>query len=214
MEVIEMPAGEPLPRVRERAPTPEPSEEDAPERFQTVPERLRADADCELEIESSEERAERQTLTTRILRYTAAFQVETESFKVSRKKLERRSLPALKELENDISHAVATRRTASALKSLFLAGVHVLEVGLPYAGLETQGLTGAVSRNADLLATVDEVAIKRDCAVAVSPEIRLLAGLGQTILAIDSHHRANRPVAAPAPAEPATAPAGGAFDDL
>ena len=214
MEVIEMPAGEPLPRVRERAPTPEPSEEDAPERFQTVPERLRADADCELEIESSEERAERQTLTTRILRYTAAFPAETESFKVSRKKLERRSLPALKELENDISHAVSTRRTASAMKGLFLAGVHLLEVGLPYAGLETQGLTGAVSRNADLLATVDEVCIKRDCAVAVSPEIRLLAGLGQTILAIDAHHRANRPVAAPAPAEPATAPAGGAFDDL
>ena len=213
MEVIEMPAGEPLPRVRERTPTPEPSEEDAPERFQTVPERLRADDDCELEIESTEERAERQTLTTRILRYTAAFPQETESFKVSRKKLERRSLPALKELENDISHAVATRRTASAMKGLFLAGVHLLEVGLPYAGLETAGLTGAVSRNADLLATVDEVAIKRDCAVAVSPEIRLLAGLGQTILAIDAHHRANRPVAA-APAEPATAPAGGAFDDL
>ena len=100
------------------------------------------------------------------------------------------------------------------MKGLFLAGVHLLEVGLPYAGLETAGLTGAVSRNADLLATVEELSIKRDCAVAVSPEIRLLAGLGQTILAIDAHHRANRPVAAPAPAEPATAPAGGAFDDL
>ena len=99
------------------------------------------------------------------------------------------------------------------MKSLFLAGVHLLEVGLPFAGLETQGLTGTVSRNADLLATVDECAIKRDCAVAVSPEMRLLAGLGQTILAIDSHHRANRPVAAPAP-EPAAPPAGGAFDDL
>ena len=60
---------------------------------------------------------------------------------------------------------------------------------------------------------MDECAIKRDCAVAVSPEMRLLAGLGQTILAIDSHHRANRPVAA-APAEPTTAPAGGTFDDL
>ena len=139
MEVIEMPAGEPLPRVRERAPTPEPSEEDAPERFQTVPERLRADADCELEIESSEERAERQTLTTRILRYTAAFPAETESFKVSRKKLERRSLPALKELENDISHAVSTRRTASALKSYSLPAFTCSKWGYPTPASRLRG---------------------------------------------------------------------------
>ena len=61
----------------------------------TVPERLRADADCELVLESTEERAERQTLTTRVLRYTAAFPAETSSFKLTRKKLERRSLSEL-----------------------------------------------------------------------------------------------------------------------
>ena len=209
MEVVELAPGVPMSRARAPA---ESEENDDDEHQPTAAEQLREDPGV-IELETAEERQERQTLTTRVLRYTAAFPAETESFKVSRKKLERRSLPALKELENDISHAVSTRRTASAMKGLFLAGVHLLEVGLPYAGLETAGLTGAVSRNADLLATVDEVAIKRDCAVAVSPEIRLLAGLGQTILAIDSHHRANRPVAAPAP-EPATAPAGGAFDDL
>ena len=108
--------------------------------------------------------------------------------------------------------AVATRRTASALKGIFLAGVHLLEIGLPYAGLETTGLTGAVSRNADLLATVDEVAIKRDVAVAVSPGIRLLAGLGQTILALDAHNRVNRPVAAAPSSEPSVPPPG--FEDL
>ena len=41
MEVIEMSQGEPLFRVRERAPTPEPASEEEGERFQTVPERLR-----------------------------------------------------------------------------------------------------------------------------------------------------------------------------
>ena len=211
MEVVELAPGVPMSRAR----APLESEDDEEEHYHqpTPAEQLREDPGV-IELETAEERSERQTLTTRVLRYTAAFPAETSSFKLTRKKLERRSLSELKQIENDVSHAVATRRTASALKSLFLAGVHVLEVGLPYAGLETQGLTGAVSRNADLLATVDEVCIKRDCAVAVSPEIRLLAGLGQTILAIDSHHRANRPVAAPAPAEPATAPAGGAFDDL
>ena len=210
MEVVELAPGVPMSRAR----APAESEEDEDEDYHqpTAAEQLREDPGV-IELETAEERQERQTLTTRVLRYTAAFPNETSSFKLSRKKLDRRSLPELKQIESDVSHAVATRRTASALKGLFLAGVHVLEIGLPYAGLETQGLTGAVSRNEDLLATVDEVSIKRDCAVAVSPEMRLLAGLGQTILAIDSHHRANRPVAA-APAEPTTAPAGGTFDDL
>ena len=119
----------------------------------------------------------------------------------------------LTELESDVSHAVATRRTSSALRGVFLAGVHLLEMGLPYAGLEVAGLTGAVSQNADLLATVEELAISRDAAIAVSPELRLLAGLGQTILAIDTHNRVNRPAAAEPPAAAAAkAPAG--FDDL
>ena len=211
-EVVELAPGVPMPR--QRAPVEEEFSDEERHYEPTAAERLREDPGV-IELESEEERQERQTLTTRVLRYTAAFPAETSSFKISRKKLERRSLSELKQVENDVSHAVATRRTASALKGLFLAGVHLLEVGLPYAGLETAGLTGAVSRNEDLLATVDECAIKRDCAVAVSPEIRLLAGLGQTILAIDSHHRANRPVAAPAPAETAAPPpADGAFDDL
>ena len=208
MEVVELAPGVPMSRAR----APAEEEDDEEERYEpTAVEQLREDPGV-IELESAEERQERQTLTTRVLRYTAAFPTETESFKLTRKKLERRSLSELRQVESDVSHAVATRRTASAMKGLFLAGVHLLEVGLPYAGLETAGLTGAVSRNADLLATVDEVCIKRDCAVAVSPELRLLAGLGQTVLAIDAHNRVNRPAAAPA--EPTAPPAGGAFDDL
>ena len=208
MEVVGLAPGVPMPRAR----APAESEDEGEEHYEpTAVEQLREDPGV-IELESTEERQERQTLTTRVLRYTAAFPTETESFKLSRKKLERRSLSELRQVESDVSHAVATRRTASAMKGLFLAGVHLLEVGLPYAGLETEGLTVAVSRDADLLATVDEVAIKRDCAVAVSPELRLLAGLGQTVLAIDAHNRVNRPAAA-APAEPATAPSA-EFDDL
>ena len=209
MEVVELAPG--VPMARARAPVEE-EYSDAEEDYQpTAAEQLREDPGV-IELESSEERSERQTLTTRVLRYTTAFPAETSSFKLSRKKLDRRSLPELRQVENDISHAVATRRTASALRGLFLAGIHLLEIGLPYAGLETQGLTGAVSRNADLLATVDELAIKRDCAVAVSPEIRLLAGLGQTILALDAHNRVNRPVTAAPSSEPTVAPPG--FEDL
>jgi hypothetical protein len=213
MEVLELAPGEPLPRHRNRAPSEDDDEEERGP-AENIPQQLREEPGV-LELENPEERAERQTLTTRVLRYASAFPAECESFKLSRKKLDRLHPGALRTLEADVSHAVATRRTASAMKGLFLAGVHLLEVGLPYAGLEVAGLTGAVSRDADLLATVDEVAIKRDLAVAVAPEIRLLAGLGRLVLAVDQHNRSLRPAVPPAPPPAAPCrPDSSGFDDL
>ena len=199
MEVIEMRQGEPLPRVREQAPTPEPSEDEG-ERFRTVPERLRADADCELEIESSEDRAERQTLSVRLGRYKDAFPRETEGFKLSRKHLARKSLAALRELADDVRHQVGTRRTGEQMKGLFLAGVNVAEIALPMVGMEVQGLTNIISQNDDILKTVDEIAIARDAAVYVAPEMRLAGAVLQICLALDTHNRAkNGPAQEPTP---------------
>ena len=201
MEVIEMRQGEPLPRakpVREQAPTPEPSEDEG-ERFRTVPERLREDPG-ELEIESTEDRAERQTLSVRLGRYKDAFPRETEGFKLSRKHLARKSLAALRELADDVRHQVGTRRTGEQMKGLFLAGVNVAEIALPMVGMEVQGLTNIISQNDDILKTVDEIAIARDAAVYVAPEMRLAGAVLQIILALDTHNRAkNGPVQEPTP---------------
>ena len=198
MEIIEMPAGEALPRFRERAPTPEPSEEEG-ERFRTVPERLCEDPG-ELEIESTEDRAERQTLSVRLGRYRNSFPQETEGFKLSRKHLQRKSLAALRELADDVKHQVGTRRTGEQMKGLFLAGVNVAEIALPMVGMEVQGLTNIISQNDDILKTVDEIAIARDAAVYVAPEMRLAGAVLQIILALDTHNRAkNGPVQEPTP---------------
>ena len=191
MEVIEMPAGEPLPRVRERAPTPEPASEEEGERW-TVPERLREDPG-ELEIESTEDRAERQTLSVRLGRYRDAFPRETEGFKLSRKHLQRKSLAALRELADDVKHQVGTRRTGEQFKGLFLAGVNVAEVALPMVGMEVAGLTNIISQNDDILKTVDEIAISRDAAVYIAPEMRLAGAVLQIILALDTHNKNKAP---------------------
>ena len=114
MEVVELAPGVPMSRARAPAESEEEDEEDYHQ--PTAAEQLREDPGV-IELETSEERQERQTLTTRVLRYTAAFPNETSSFKLSRKKLERRSLSELKQVENDVSHAVATRRTASARRT-------------------------------------------------------------------------------------------------
>jgi hypothetical protein len=194
MEVIEMPHGEPLPRakpVREQAPTPEPSEDEG-ERFRTVPERLREDPG-ELEIESTEEKQERQTLCVRLGRYRNSFPQETEGFKLSRKHLTRKSLAALRELADDVKHQVGTRRTGEQFKGLFLAGVNVAEMTLPMVGMEVAGLTNIISQNGDILKTVDEIAISRDAAVYIAPEMRLAGAVIQIILALDTHNRAKKP---------------------
>jgi len=189
MEIIEMPHGEPLPRVRERAPTPEPVSEEDEGHFRTVPERLREDPG-ELEIESTEDRAERQTLSVRLGRYRDAFPRETEGFKLSRKHLARKSLAALRELADDVKHQVGTRRTGEQMTAMFLAGVNMAEIALPMVGMEVQGLTNIISQNGDILKTVDEIAISRDAAVYIAPEMRLAGAVLQICLALDGHNRA------------------------
>ena len=91
MEILELPEGVPLPRARITHPDPE-DDVDEPEvdrRPPTVPEQLRADPG-ELEIESTADRAERQTLTVRLGRYRNSFPLETEGFKLARKYLDRK----------------------------------------------------------------------------------------------------------------------------
>ena len=89
MEVVELAPGVPMSRARAPAESEDYSDEEHYE--PTAAEQLREDPGV-IELEISEERSERQTLTTRVLRYTAAFPAETSSFKLTRKKLERRSL--------------------------------------------------------------------------------------------------------------------------
>ena len=186
-----MPHGEPLPRVRERAPTPEPASEEDEGRSWTVPERLREDPG-ELEIESTEDRAERQTLSVRLGRYRDAFPRETEGFKLSRKHLQRKSLAALRELADDVKHQVGTRRTGEQMTAMFLAGVNMAEIALPMVGMEVQGLTNIISQNGDILKTVDEIAISRDAAVYIAPEMRLAGAVLQIILALPDTHNKNK----------------------
>ena len=111
---------------------------------------------------------------------------------------------------------------------MFLAGVNMAEIALPMVGMEVQGLINVISQNDDILKTVDEIAIARDTAVYVAPEMRLAGAVLQICLALDTHNRSKAPAQEPTPmareraAEQewqradnvAAPPADGAFDDL
>ena len=107
---------------------------------------------------------------------------------------------AIRELADDVKHQVGTRRTGEQMKGLFLAGVNVAEIALPMVGMEVQGRTNIISQNDDILKTVDEIAIARDAAVYVAPEMRLAGAVVQIILALDTHNKAkNGPAQEPTP---------------
>ena len=229
MEILELPEGVPLPRTARIA---HPDPEDAAtepevERYipQTIPEQLRADPG-ELELESTADRVERQTLTVRLGRYRNSFPLETEGFKLARKYLDRKGIAALRELADDVKHAIGCRRTGEQSRGFFLAGVNMAEMVLPMVGIEVQGLTNVISQNEDILKTVDELSIAHDAAVFISPEVRLAAAVAQIVLALDSHNKSKAPQEAtpvqrerecpwqgPRPDNMATGPSG-SFDDL
>ena len=54
-------------------------------------------------------------------------------------------------------------------------------------------MTNIISQNEDILKTVQEIAIARDAAVYVAPEMRLAGAVLQICLALDTHNRAKKP---------------------
>ena len=164
-------------------------------------------------------------MTVRLGRYRNSFPLETEGFKLARKYLDRKGIAALRELADDVKHAIGCRRTGEQSRGFFLAGVNLAEMVLPMAGFEVQGLTNVISQNEDILKTVDELSIAHDAAVFIAPEMRLAAAVAQICLALDSHNKSKAPLATPVqreaqcpwqgarPDNMATGPAG-SFDDL
>jgi hypothetical protein len=100
-----------------------------------------------------------------------------------------RPLEALRDTSRDIEFLVSTRRSAKAVRGLFVGSVQLLETSGPYLGLKLEGLTGVVAASKDLLETVDEAAVKYEGIMEVDPVARIAIHMGQLVLAIDSHNR-------------------------
>ena len=133
------------------------------------------------------------------MRYRALF--PTELVDVDLSDLGARPLEELRDLARDVEFLVSTRRSAKAVRSMFIGGVQVLETGGPFFGLKLEGLTGVVAQSKDLLETVDEAAVRHEACCEVDPVARIAIQMGQLILAIDSHNRQKK-VSALTPAQP------------
>ena len=92
------------------------------------------DDEPEPEQLSPEEKLLRRQLLRKIARYRALFPAEISDINVSN--LDSLSLEKLRDLEQDVSFLVATRRSAKACRSLFIGSLQGLEAVAPYAGMD------------------------------------------------------------------------------
>ena len=173
---------------------------------------------------SVEEKEERRQLIRKVGRYRAMFPAELADIQTTG--LDSMPLEALRDLGQDVEFLVGTRRSAKAVRGLFIGGIQGVEAAGPLLGLELRGLASVAASSEDLLSTVDEVAVKYESSLYVDPVARLGLAIVQLALAVDSHNRRAPtpvpPTQAPQamPAMPATAPtrpdnlAVGEFSDL
>ena len=145
---------------------------------------------------TEEEKNERRVLIRKVMRYRTLF--PTELVDVDLSDLGARAIEELRDLARDVEFLVSTRRSAKAVRGMFLGSVQLLETGGPFLGLELEGLTGVVAQSKDLLETVDEAAVRHEKMMEVDPVARIAIQMGQLILAIDSHNRQKKLIAPPA----------------
>ena len=149
---------------------------DQPEQTPEQPEQL-----------STEQKEERRQLMRKIGRYRAIFSKELTDIQTTG--LDTMALEALRDLATDVEFLVGTRRSAKAVRGMFIGGLQGLEVAGPMVGFKLDGLANIAASSEDLLATVDEIAIKYESQIYVDPIARLAMGIAQLALAVDSHNR-------------------------
>ena len=160
----------------EETPWPDEPDEATPEQPPEQPEQL-----------STEEKEERRQLLRKIGRYRAIFAKELTDIQTTG--LDTMPLEALRDLATDVEFLVGTRRSAKAVRGMFIGGLQGLEVAGPMIGFKLDGLANIAASSEDLLATVDEVAIAHEQSLYVDPIARLALGVAQLALAVDAHNR-------------------------
>ena len=133
------------------------------------------------------EKETRRQLIRKISRYRAIFGKELTD--ITTTGLDTMPLAALQDLATDVEFLVGTRRSAKAVRGLFLGGLQGLEMAGPLIGFRLQGLANVAAASEDLLTTVDEVAVKYESQLYVDPVARLALGIMQLAVAVDSHNR-------------------------
>jgi hypothetical protein len=134
------------------------------------------------------EKEESRAIKRRIGKYKALFSAETADLDLDPRSLDALVLDDLRDRARDTEYLVSTRRSAAAMRGMFLGALSTGEFVGPVVGLNLTGLATFASRSEELLLCVDECAIKYDTMVAVDPAVRLAMAVCQLALAVNEHN--------------------------
>ena len=134
------------------------------------------------------EKEESRAIKRRIGKYRALFATETADLDLDPRSLDALVLDDLRDRARDTEYLVSTRRSAAAMRGMFLGALSTGEFVGPIVGLNLTGLATFASRSEELLLCVDECAIKYDTMVAVDPAVRLAMAVCQLAIAVNEHN--------------------------
>ena len=165
-----------------------PTQSAQPETFPDEAEEFPAQAQPQPQQMTAQEKDEKRTILRRISKYKALFGTECADLDLDPRALDALVLEDLRDRARDTEYLVSTRRSAAAMRGMFLAGLSTGELVGPVVGLNLTGLATFASRSEELLLCVDECAIKYDAMIAVDPAVRLAMAVCQLALAVNEHN--------------------------
>ena len=163
-----------------------PTQSAVPETFPDEAEEFPAQA--QVQQMTPAEKDEKRTILRRISKYKALFGTECADLDLDPRALDALVLEDLRDRARDTEYLVSTRRSAAAMRGMFLAGLSTGELVGPVVGLNLTGLATFASRSEELLLCCDECCIKYDAMVVVDPAVRLAMAVCQLALAVNEHN--------------------------
>lgn len=141
-----------------------------------------------LDAMSEEERQvyiiEKMKLKNKLLRYKELFPHLLQNFNYRIEDLDRLEIKELQYLLEEISIAVNTRNSSGLTKILYFESLRVVEIGSRFVGLKIDGLQEALKQNQAIHDCLNEISLKYENDMYMSPEVRLAYLTSTTILGL------------------------------
>lgn len=139
---------------------------------------------------SDEDKLERRQILRKLFRYRQMFPSEVSNLPIT--DAIDLSLDQLRSLVDDTEYLVACRKSMKSSRAMFLSSVNVAEMMSKPTPLMLNGISNVCANNEDLLSVVDELSIKYESNLMVSPEKRLMLIMAQIAIQV---HQINKTVA-------------------
>jgi len=138
---------------------------------------------------TDEDKLERRQLLRKLFRYRQTFPSEVSNLPIA--DAIDFSMDQLRSLVDDTEYLVACRKSVKSSRTMFLSTVNVAEMMSKPTPLKLNGMSNVCANNEDLLQVVDELSIKYESTMMISPEKRLILIMAQIAIQVHAINKTN-----------------------